>query len=259
LKHLYRTNSVLRQSVGDPGGEDLGPIEDSPHVYVPGRSNSEVITRYRLERLLHGCDVRSITEAEAFTICCKVHKIIRQWKCDLVPPVSKTTLHYVRKCKEILKEETRIKYFGPISAFLRIKVNDPRVINIVKSIIFRYLSCMFVEKNEKETNNLLRHLILNSMGQQNWVFSFFEQQRLPVSDPEAKVYGSEADMLAAVSRKRAAEQANGDEPTNKKGKTAAKSTTADETTNKKAKTADKRSAEEATGDETTNEKENYTC
>ena len=192
-------------------------------------NQGDKITRYRLERLLFGCDSSKLTELEAFSLCSKVYNICRQQEKGLVPPVSKSSLQTTSKLKQILHEENFIKSFGPANAFLRLKVKNPVVNTIITELIYKYLTCIIVEKNEKG-NDTLRHLVMRTMiRNQNWVFLYFQPQPpAPEPEVEAEVYGSEEEMLAAFARKQVAaakrkrsadEQLMTDEePTNKKAK-----------------------------------------
>jgi len=171
---------------------------------VPG--SSFTITRYRLERLLHQCNVSKLSEAEAMSLAARIYKITRQMKRNLVPPVTQGIFSSITELKTKFDESDGIKSLGPISAFIRIKVKDAVVIELVNELLGMHLTAICVDKKLQMENQELRRMVLNGMIQgQSWVYPFFnpqEEETYKVKNLQngaaAVVYASEAEMLAAL-------------------------------------------------------------
>ena len=201
------------------------PFEAIPHEYH--EEHIERISRYRLETLLFGCDVTILLEEEAFSLCAKIFKILRQQEKDLFPTVAKMTLYNLELLKKVLKEDKVINSFGPASAFLRLKVNNPLVKTIVTELVYNCLTCIIVDKKVEKIKAFKRFML--STYRQDWGFTHFNP---PLPPPEtnvdAEIYGSKEEMLAAFERKAA---------TAKRKRSAEHSLTEDEPGNKKSKTS----------------------
>ena len=168
-------------------------------------------TAYRLNRLpidRSEFEVNKCTEAEALALSSKIYRIQRQNELNLAPRVDKNCFYNTIKCMN-----KKIKSFGPIAAFIRLKVKSDLVSSIIDVLLFRYLSCIVVDKNMKDNVELFG-IIMSSLGAgQNWIKEYFtpeddQSSQVLKEGPEAVVYASEADMVAAVDAKAAA-AANG--------------------------------------------------
>lgn len=147
-------------------------------------------TSYRLERLLHQTEVTKLDKVQSFDLCCKISKIENQYCKGLVPKYNPDTLATALNLNAILNEEQGIKSFGPIHSFLRLKVDNEKVRTIVTQYLYRYLSCIIVDKVEKNKREVQK-LVLSSMGAgamgpifqngpffgpQTWIFEYFNAE-----------------------------------------------------------------------------------
>lgn len=164
-------------------------------------------TAYRLNRLLIDkieFQVNKCTEVEAFALSIKIHRIQRQNELNLFPRVNSNCFYNAIRCMK-----KKIKSFGPIAAFIRLKVKSDLVSSIINVLLFRYLSCIVVDKSEKDDVELFRIIMSSLAAGQNWIKEYFtpeDDQSCQVlkEGPEAVVYASEVDMVAAEDAKAAA-------------------------------------------------------
>ena len=81
---------------------------------------------------------------------------------------------------------------GPLSLFVRIKVDHPAVQQIIKGVIYKYLNCIVIDKQDMESETV-KQCILKSMCQgQSWAYVDFD-------NPEGKEGGREKESDGAPS------------------------------------------------------------
>jgi len=154
-------------------------------------------TCYRLERLFHQTALMKLDAAQSFDLCLKISKIENQLSKRLVPKYNPNTLNTTLNLNALMNEEQGIKSFGPINSFIRLKVDNLRVRTIVSQYLYRYLSCIVVDKVEKNKSDVQR-LVLSSMGghfqnplfsAQSWVFEYFNTADEEENKVEEQVFG----------------------------------------------------------------------
>lgn len=132
----------------------LKPIDQNPNIWplcenfynanafylfyihvIPRFKNRMSVTHYRLNRLLKGSSIHpnSLNECDAFVLCCKMHKIVKQHELKLNPVFPIPTYDIAKRLEQGANELDGIRSCGPISAFIRIKATE------TLSIILCYL------------------------------------------------------------------------------------------------------------------------
>ncbi|XP_023336215.1 uncharacterized protein LOC111707352 isoform X2 [Eurytemora carolleeae] len=159
------------------------------------------VSIYRIERLIEELEKEEeVPEENYLKISIQIEKCVRQLEIGLVPIFPQSTYRYVTELLELGSPAgTGIKSVGPVSLFIKIKVDDPLVVRVASEILNKYLTSIIVDKSARD-NQAMQIFVMRAMATgQNWVFRYFNPAL--ESQQEAEVYCSEAEARRASALK----------------------------------------------------------
>lgn len=122
------------------------------------------MTNYRVAKLT---EVPATDESSALSLSIKLHRALEE-KPSMM---NQETMGLVRQMEKL------VPVLGPPSIFIRLKVDHPKVAQIVKENLSRYLECVLVDKKDLEAKEAVRMLVFKSLHRNQFAYVDFGHQR----------------------------------------------------------------------------------
>merc|ERR1719341_3201844 len=122
------------------------------------------MTSYRVAKL---SEVPASDESSALSMSIKLHRAVGENPAMM----NQETMGLVKQMEKL------VPVLGPPSIFIRLKVDHPKVAQIVKENLSRYLGCVLVDKKDLEAKEAVRMLVFKSLHRNQFAYVDFGHQR----------------------------------------------------------------------------------
>jgi len=122
------------------------------------------MTNYRVVKMT---EVPATDESSALSLSIKLHRALEENPSMM----NQETMGLVKQMEKL------VPVLGPPSIFIRLKVDHPKVAQIVKENLSRYLQCVLVDKKDLEAKEAVRMLVFKSLHRNQFAYVDFGHHR----------------------------------------------------------------------------------